>query len=382
MRIVIIGEFSSFSKNLSAGFRSLGHECFVFSWGDGFKKIALDGEGYYVKMPCLDNIPTFLRGILYRYKCYCSYIDLKKKVKSISSRKKWDAVLIVSPNFIKKQGLSNIHFPYFSKDMILSMVNFPENIFLSACGGDVPFYDYWKDQNFKNKHIVDVNIKRYLSPDSIRHFDYYSSFINKVIPISWTYAEAWRKSRMVKKYTICPTIPLPVDTKKYQPFNKIGDKIVIFHGIIRPETKGSSYIMSAMKKLQEDFPDKVECIAKGGMPLDEYLEVLNKTNILIDQTYACSSGMNALYSLAMGKALLGGNVPENSIENNYPNIPIIDIGPDTEQIYKKLEELVNNPQGILHMSKEGRKYVEQVHDSKVVAARYIETFCKYGLNLS
>lgn len=263
----------------------------------------------------------------------------------------------------------------------MSLIKNPANIFLSSCGGDLPYYDYWGGQNWKNKQLVLRKRNHYLSKSGIAHFRYYSSFIDKVIPIAYEYAEAWRKSKFTKGYTICPTIPLPVDTSEQQFKNDIGEKLLVFHGIVRPKAKGTEYIVPAMQRLQEKYPDKVECVAKGGLPLEEYLKVLSRTNILIDQTYASSSGMNALYALAMGKVLLGGNEPENSIEYHYPNIPVINIGPDSDKIFAELEKLVQNPDSIGKLSKEGREYVEQVHDSKVVAKQYIETFIKYGAGL-
>ena len=72
MKIIIIGEYSSFSKNLSEGFRTLGHECFVFSWGDGFKKIEQDGEYSYTIDVAFNNggnIELF-KYILYSFYSY------------------------------------------------------------------------------------------------------------------------------------------------------------------------------------------------------------------------------------------------------------------------------------------------------------------------
>ncbi len=377
MRIVIIGEFSSFAKNLSAGFRSLGHECFVFSWGDGFKKIVQEGDSYTVNAKFLGGGKV---GFL-KYVCRSAWecLKLRREVRRISKKEKWDVVLILSPGFIRKSG--NHYGARFSKEMIFSLLKSFDNIFLSSCGGDVPYYDYWSTLNWKNRNKVENEKSKFLSRRKVNHFKFISSFIKKVIPVMYDYAEPWRKSSYTKSYTVCPTIPLPVETQKFEPLNIIKDKIVIFHGITRPNAKGTDYILPAMERIQKNYPDKVECIAKGGMPLDEYLKVINKTNILIDQVYASSSGMNALYALAQGKVLLGGNVPENSIENHYPDIPIIDIGPDSEQIYEELEKLINHPEEILRLSQEGRKYVEKVHDSKIVAAKYIETFKSFGTGL-
>ena len=60
MKILIIGELSAFSKNLSKGFHALGHESFVFSWGDGFKKIEQDDDSYHIDV---SNISVFGHSI-------------------------------------------------------------------------------------------------------------------------------------------------------------------------------------------------------------------------------------------------------------------------------------------------------------------------------
>ncbi len=378
MRVLIIGEFSSFSKNLSAGFRALGHECFVFSWGDGYKNIKQDGESYTVIDPS-SNLGGVVGKFLYYCKTYPSYLKLRKFVRQMSKGPLWDVALVISPGFIRRKYF--FFHNRFTRRMIKSLVKNPANIFLSSCGGDLPYYDYWCSKDWKNKKLVINKRKHYLSKSGIAHFRFYSSFINKVIPVAYEYAEAWRKSKFTKSYTICPTIPLPVDTKKQQFKNDVGDKLLVFHGIVRPIDKGTEYIVPAMERLQKKYPNNVECVAKGGMPLDDYLVVLSRANILIDQTYASSTGMNALYALSMGKVLLGGNEPENSIEYHYPNIPVINIGPDSDMIFAELEKLVQKPDTIGKLSKDGRKYVELVHDIKIVAKQYIDTFIKYGVGL-
>lgn len=373
MRILIIGEFSSFSKNLSAGFRLLGHECFVFSWGDGFKRISQDGDCYNVRQPIERIIPNPFRSVIYKTECYCSFVKLRRFVSHMSRTTSWDAVLVLNPGFIKKKFWQNL----FTREMVLSLVKNPNKVYLSACGRDVPYHDYWSKQEWKNRGLINQGVEQFLSPSSINHFNYCMTFIHKVIPVMYDYAEAWRKSVYSKNVKVLPTIPLPVDTSRFTSKNELREKIVIFHGIIRPEGKGTTYIVEAMNRLQDKYPDKVECIAKGGMPLNEYLELLMRTNILIDQVYAGSSGMNALYALAQGKVLLGGNEPENEIEYQYPGIPIVNIRNDSDMIFEKLENLVNHPDKIKRLSIEGRKYVAAVHDNKVVAKRYIELFGNY-----
>ncbi len=372
MRIIIIGEFSSFAKNLSEGFRSIGHECFTFSWADGFKGITQEKEDSY-EIVLRNNMS---QGVLSHVKnaltSFFSYVKLKRYVYNMSLEEKWDVILIINPVFIKQK--KRFWNACFTEKMIKSLLSNTEHIYLSACGGDVPYIDYWKSHPWKNLHIVEVDYYRYYTESQISHFIHCMSFIQKAIPVMYGYAQAWRNSEFTKSCRILPTIPLPVDTSKYEVNNTVRGKIVVFHGIIRPEQKGTPLIVEAMDRLQRNYPDKVECVAKGGMPLDEYLPLLNRTNILIDQAYADSVGMNGLYALAMGKVVLGGNAPENQKEFNEYDCPIVNIEPDVEDIYCKLEDLILNADKIEVLSKKSREYVERVHDAKVIAKKYIRVF--------
>ncbi len=377
MRILIIGEFSSFAKNLSIGFRSLGHDCFVFSWGDGFKKISQDKRNSYQIKEC-----HYTKGggpfkyISVRIKNFLEFLKLKRYVRELSRQEKWDSVLIINPVFIK----APLHFWQcrFTEGMVKSLVRNTENIYLSACGGDVPYYEYWGRQRCKFSDIVAAHRDSFLSRKSLRHFKSCTKFIHKVIPTMYCYAQAWRESSFSKGVTVLKTIPLPVDCSAYKVNNVVGDKVLVFHGIIRPIDKGTKYIVDAMEQLQKGYPDIVECIADGGMPLDEYLEVLDKTNILMDQACADYTGMNGLYGLAMGKVVFAGNIPEMRAEIGEKDIPIINIEPDAGQIYNELAKVVTDKDRIQTLSKASREYIERVHDAKVVARQYVSLFASAG----
>lgn len=377
MKILIIGEFSSFSKNLSSGFRQLGHECFVFSWGDGFKKIRIDNS-YLVRNAQVTGKNKILRRIKEYIHLYNERRKLVSYVKILSKKGKYDVALIINPDFI-----CNRFFwlqPLFSRDMVLSLVNNVDNIYLSACGGDVPYYEYWSKKNAKNRGLVDLHRDMRLGKAQMRKFEYIGTFINKVIPVMYEYAEAWRKCDLVDKWKVLPTVPLPIDTTQIKFQNTFRDKILIYHGLIRPLDKGTQYIQTAMERIQKEYPSKVTCLIKGGMPLDEYKQVLEDSNVSIDQVYSFSTGMNGLYSLAMGKILLSGNMPENEKEFDYKPIPTFNICADENQIYTQLRYIVEHPEIIPGLSQSGRKYIEEVHEAKLVAQKYIDLFLQDGVN--
>ncbi len=372
MRIIIIGEFSSFSKNLSMGFRALGHECFVFSWGDGFKNIEQDkGKSYSVHAQYDGS--GFFSYISFIKHSFFEKMKLKAIVRKMSKEQRYDVALIINAGFISERH--KIWSPFFTKKMVLSLVKNPNCIFLSACGSDVPYYDYWKDKNWKNASMIDF-FSQYGEKKKIRHHYYVTSFANKIIPVMYGYAEAWRKSQYSQHCKVLKTIPLPVNTEDFVPKNVIKDKIVVFHGITRPIVKGTPFIKKALEELNEKYPELVECRAEGGMPLKDYLNLIDSTNIQIDQACCEYVGMNGLYGMAMGKVVLGGNEQENKNEFNQQECPIINIEPNHHQIYKALENLILNKALIRKLSDESRRYVEKVHDSSVVAQQYLDVFQK------
>ena len=364
MKIVIIGEYSGFAKNLSDGFRALGHDCFVFSWGDGYKKIN-QVNSYLIKDA---KHSSRIINLLLVFVSLIENIKLKIKVYQMSKHELFDAALIMNSSFVKCGY--KIWRPFFTKRMIIGLVNDPTQIYLSACGNDLCFHDFWHNKSSKVSYIAQIGGGSY----QIKLHLKISSFVNKVIPVMYDYAQAWRHSKYAKGWVVEPTIPLPVTVENFRVFNTRNEKLIVFHGINRPDVKGTPYILEAMKKLEKNYPDKVECISMGGIPFTEYLEQLKRCDISVDQTYCYYTGMNGLFSLAMGKVLLSGNIKDNEIEYGCENIPIIDIGPDADQIYKELEKLVLDKEMVNNLSERSRSYVESVHSSQIVAQKYINIF--------
>ena len=129
-----------------------------------------------------------------------------------------------------------------------------------------------------------------------------------------------------------------------------------------------------MEKLKENYPNEVEIVIDGKMPLNKYLKVLEETNVVIDQALSYEYGMNAIYSMAMGKVVLSGNEPECQQEFGRTDIPVINILPSEDDIYNKLEQLVLNKESVIEIGKKSRQFVEDFHHYVKVAQQYIDTW--------
>ncbi len=353
MKILLLGEFSGFFKNLKEGFKELGHDVTLIAGGDGWKKI--DGADV--------SLDSHHKGVFRKIDIGFKYLINLHKMKN------YDIVLIINPNFFPK---------YISKVLLRTIVSNNQKVFLSACGDDVEYVSYGLANHYRWWPFMDW-CKEYRDDyyQSKREKNIHKILIQKlhgVIPVSCEYAQAWRSSAIKDK--VNSTIPLPIDTKKidYTPY-KQKEKIVFFHGLNRECFKGTKYIREAMQNIQKKYPDEVECIIEGGLPLKEYLDIMSQTDIVLDQCKTYSYGsMNSLYAMAQGKVLMGGMQQECFDEFNLSDSPVINIEPSAKQIESQMEYIIENRDKLAEWSQETRKFVEKYHDSKVIAQKYIEIF--------
>ena len=368
MKILIIGEYSGFAKNLSSGFRKMGHEVVVFGDHDGWKKINVDNNGFIYPFYRNFKLGSFsikrswiMRGIYY-------FPYFKRDIKKFDSY--FDIALIVNYEFLRLSH--EFWYPRFSIDDIKFVLNRNGKIYLSACGDDYVYYNY--TPKFRYTPFTKITNNRYLKPRLKRIFTATAAIMEGVIPVMYDYAEPYR---FYHAYTdpslnVLQTIPLPIDVDNFIFNNIVCDKIIIFHGKSRT-SKGSDIISRTLMKLQMLYPDKVEVIVEGGIPLDEYLKILNKGNVIVDQCWGYSYGMNALFSMAMGKVVLSGNEPECAQEFKR-DVPIVNILPDENDILQKLEQLIADPESIMKQAVDGFKFVSEFHSDIVVASQYLQVF--------
>lgn len=355
MKILLLGEFSGLHKNLKDGLVELGHDVTIASGGDGWKGIEGD-----------INLGTSKKGIIRIFE------KIYNILKAVPKFKNYDIVQFISPVvFPKLLGIND-----FIVNYILKKNN---KIFLSGAGA-IPQNTVLADfceHTYKYPQLYNeykgTNPEMWSQSKRGREYNQWLfEQINGYIPISYLYAQGFRD---IKYEKLCPTISIPmnIDEIKYAD-NIVSEKLIIFHGLNREGIKGTPLIRQAMEKLQKDYPDKVECVLDGKLPLEKYLQLLRRVNIVVDQVYSSSVGVNGVYSMAMGKIVVGGGEPEFLKELGIKNSPIVSIQPDVSDIYNKLETLVKNQDKILDMGRSSRKFAETVHDYKKIAQQYVDVW--------
>lgn len=371
MNILIIGEYSGFSKNLAIGFRELGHEVVVLASPDGWKKIRpVEGSILY-PMPHNIKIGKFIIRRTWIFRGMLNYLHFKRDIRKFQGH--FDAALIINCEFIR------LRFDFtrslFTCKELRKVMKDGTNIFLSACGDDMI---YLKQLPYLKYHPPIDYSKIYFKRRLRKIFYKTVNTVTGVIPVLYGYAEAYRHFSGQFNLRVLPTIPLPIKTFPDGFKNDFGDKIVIFHGLSR-RCKGGEFIVPALERIQKDFPNRVEVIMQGGLPLEEYLLIMKKTNILVDQCWGYGYGMNALYAMSMGKIVLSGNEPENEQEFGC-KAPVINIRPDVDDIYLKIKALISlSTEDLISKAHESYEFCCRFHDAKVVAKQYVDIFLKKDL---
>jgi len=351
MKILLLGDYSALQLNLQEGLIELGHDVTLVSHGDDWKKIGND-------ISLQSKKKGFIGKLERKY-----ILPLKLLPKLID----YDIVQFIGPILFSQS------FGYNEK-LISYIIKHNKKSFLLAAGDNSIYWEnarklrYWPNEEARS---IDGETKYTWAKPRIRRWNYkMASMVDGIIPITYSYAIGHEQFG-----NLCNTIPIPMNISQIQYHdNIVNDKIVLFHGLNRIGFKGTKYIKKAMEIIKARYPDKVEIIIKGNMPLNEYLEVIQRTNLILDQTFGYNYGVNAVYSLAMGKVTLSGCEPECLKEFNIESSPVINILPDVDQIVSVLEDLVLHPEKIPEIGKASRKYAEELHDYKKIAQQYIDTW--------
>lgn len=349
MKVLLLGDYSAFHKYLKDGLEELGVDVTLISTGDAFKKIENDINIGSSRKGFKGLLESAIRPLIY----------LPKMLN-------YDVVQLINPRIFP------IKFGY-SKLILSTIFKMADKSFLCACGDDAY---YWKAKNaFRYSphqgHYEDLNGKEnwWETEAAIELNDWVVDHVDGIIPTSYFYYFANKNNHKNVRF-----IPLPVnyDEIRYEE-NVVKEKIIFFHGLNREGVKGTKYIRKAFDIISHKYPQMVETIIEGKMPLKDYKKCLRRANVIVDQTSGFGpAGMNALISMAMGKVIMGGYESESLDLMGIDKSPVVNITPSVEDIVEKMEAIIKKDKNdIFEWGRKSRKYVEQHHSYIDVAQRMI-----------
>ena len=358
MRILLIGEYSNVHWTLAEGLRKLGHEVCVISNGDFWKDYPRDID--------VARTPGKLGGIFLMAKLYA----LLPKMRG------YDVVQLINPMFFELKAERLFWFYRYLR-------KHNKRIFLGAFGMDY----YWVHECITNKPLrySDFNIGEKLrtNEDALKErADWLGTAkeqLNKLIAndcdgiVTGLY-----------EYDVCyrPNFPektqfIPFPINPIQPINPITSpqQLRLFIGISKQRSayKGTDIMLKAAETIVSKYPEQVILEKAEGVPFATYQQMINSSDVLLDQLYSYTPAMNALLAMSKGIIVVGGGEPENyEIIGETELRPIVNVEPTYDSVYHELEQMVLHPKRIAELKRESVEYIKKHHDFVKVAMQYVD----------
>lgn len=360
MRVLLLGEYSNVHWTLAEGLRSLGHDVVVASDGDSWK-------GYRRDVDLSRRSPSASAALAYVWRLLRAFPRFQG----------FDVVQLINPVFLSLKA--ERIYPFFH---FLRRRN--HSVFLGAYGMD----HYWvrAGMDCRTFRYSDFN----LGPALRRNED------NAIWERDWLRGPKGRLNRRVARacdgiaaglYEYYAAyrpdfaaklrfIPFPIRTDRARFVERgHGPKLRFFIGIQRGRSvyKGTDIMLRALQKTVERYPDACEMVSVESVPFDEYVRLLDGSDVLLDQLYSYTPAMNALEAMAHGMVVVGGGEPENyELLGEQTLRPIVNVRPDEDDVCRRLAWLVEHRDEVPRLSRESRLYVERHHDYRLVARAYLD----------
>lgn len=364
MKILLIGEYSNVHWTLAEGLRQLGHDVCVVSNGDYWKNYRRDVDLSRKSFSLIDSM---------KYLAKVNRLMLKLR--------NYDVVQIINPIFLDLRARKNLPFYKFLR-------RHNKRMFMCAFGMDY----YWvktcldcttfrySDFNLGKRQRTEEAfnqqfIKDWMGKEKRPLNEYIAQDCDGIITGLYEYDACYRPIFPDKTHYI----PFPINmsgVKRVREYHE-RDKIRIFIGIQKnkSEYKGTDIMLHAAENLQSKYADKVELLKVESVPFEEYQNTMNSCHIMLDQLYGYSPAMNALLAMSKGMVVVGGGEEETyDILGEKELRPIINVVPDENDVYKKLEHLILYPSLIPILSQQSIDFVQRHHDYVKVAKEYVKAF--------
>lgn len=378
MKILLVGEYSRLHNSLKEGLEFLNHEVTIVATKDGFKNYDVDLS---ITKKYQKGLLKKIKNAIYRFtKIDLESLQIKKQI--INLRPKLSGFDVVQ--FINEGSFGCT--ATIEKDIFDLISSWNTAIFLLSCGTDYISVKFAYDDhlrysiltpyfNGKDQFISSYGLK-FLEPEFHQLHQHIYTRISGVIASDLDYHLPLQGH---SKYLGLIPNPINIEKLEFQPLT-VQDKIVIFHGINSHNyyKKGNDIFEEALAIVNRKYSENIKIVTVRSLPYDEYIRTYNEAHIMLDQIYAYDQGYNALEAMAKGKVVFTGAEQEwLDYYNLKEDTVAINALPDAEKIAKKLEWLIRNPEKIIEISTNARRFVEIHHNHKRCAEQYLSTWQKH-----
>ncbi|TDX11423.1 glycosyltransferase [Flavobacterium sp. S87F.05.LMB.W.Kidney.N] len=373
MKVLLVGEYSHLHNSLKDGLRKLGHDVFIIGQSDGFKNFPVDfpiqkkwDSGFLKKV----KIAVYkLSGFdITSYLTYRQFLTFEKQCSG------FDVVQLINEN--------SFHCTYhFEKKIISSLLKNNKKLFLLSCGYDYLNVKYcFENPDFKSviplyqNHKIDkksfANVLKFRKKEFLKLHQFIYKNCRGIIASDLDYHLPLIGN---SKYLGMIPNPINIDNLQFESLY-ISDKIIIFHGINNDNylKKGNDYFEKALEIIEKKYGSKVEIITVRSIPYSQYIDLYNRSHILLDQIYGYDQGYNALEAMAKGKVVFTNAETEFKEYYNLTEKVCINAIPNVDYLVNELSFLIENPAEITAIAQRARTFIEEHHNYMNIAQKYVQ----------
>ncbi|MBW1656535.1 glycosyltransferase [Flavobacterium quisquiliarum] len=373
MKILLVGEYSHLHNSLKDGLQQLGHKVFIIGQKDGFKNFPVD---FPIQKKWDAGFLKKLKIAIYKISGFdiSSYLTYRQFLKLEKQCSDFDVVQLINEN--------SFHCTYnFEKKIISSLLKNNKKLFLLSSGFDYLNVKYcFENPDFKSvislyqNNKIDKksfgNVLKFREKSFFKLHQFIYKKCNGIIASDLDYHLPLKGN---PKYLGMIPNPINIDKLPFQPI-EINDKIIIFHGINTDNylKKGNDYFEKVLEIIEKKYGDKIEIITVRSVPYSEYINLYNRSHILLDQIYGYDQGYNALESMAKGKVVFTNAETEFMEYYKLTENVCINSIPDVDYLVNELSFLIDNPEEITAIGKRARAFIEKEHDYIKIAEQYVQ----------
>ena len=396
MRVLLLGDYSNVHWTLAEGLRKLGHEATVVSDGDYWK-------GYQRDISLKRRSTGKVDSLRYLRDC----IRLMPRLTG------YDVVQLINPLFLdfKPERIMPFYRYIRKHNKTLIMGAFGMDYYWVKTCMDCQTLRY-SDFNIGSRSRADEPqnrplIDEWLNGEKGRLCQYVAEDCDAIVAGLYEYKAVydqwWKeKTRYIPMPIPDPSPCPPLNGREYNDHpdgvttplphaggvpplysergvggeaGQGGGSVSFFIGIQRGRSayKGTDVMLRALERVKAKYPERCEIVKVESVPFEEYKRLMSQCDVLLDQLYSYTPGMNGLQAMSQGLVVVGGGEPENyEILNETELRPIINVLPDEEDVFQKLEHLVLHPEQLPELKRQSIEYVRRHHDYVKVAQQYID----------
>lgn len=360
MRILLLGDYSNVHATLARGLRELGHEVVVASDGDGWKNYPRDID-----------IKRDLEGG--RWSDLTYYFRLLLKFRHFRG---FDVVQLINPVFLPLKAERHALFY-----KLLKLLN--RKVFMAAFGMDhywvkagldcttFRYSDFNKGCEVRESQDNDIWIRDWLRGEKGTWNQYVAADCKGIVAGLYEYFASYQ-AEWKNKLTF---IPFPIVPTSVKIDKSVPQRVRFFIGIqrSRSEYKGTDIMLRALERVAHELPERCEIVKVESVPFEQYVKLMNNSDVILDQLYSYTPAMNALEAMARGLIVVGGGEPENyEILGETELRPIVNVQPNEESVYQAVRQLALHPEQIPLLKQQGIDYIARHHDYLKVAKQYVD----------